>query len=78
MEPAVDDIFRTVPQDALPEANPVAFIETPAGPRVLIREDTPLPAVIAALNPIALHLVRHGLWRPQPEDTTPPRLRHAG
>jgi hypothetical protein len=76
MEPTADNIFRTVPQDALPEGDPVAYVETPSGPRILIREGTPLPEVIAHLNPIATHIVRHGLWRPQPETATRPQLRH--
>lgn len=83
MEPATattDGIFRTVPGSAFPPSGPpVAYVEIDGQPRWLIREGTPLEDAVAAMDRIATHLVRHGLWAAQPDgDRKPPPLRRAG
>lgn len=59
-----DGIFCTVPADAFPPgADPVAYVEIDGRPRVIICEDAPLPDVVASLDRIGTHLVRHGIWQ---------------
>jgi hypothetical protein len=73
-----DGIFRLVPEHAMAPDQPVVLIDDNGRPTYLIRENTPLPVVVAELDRLATHVVRHGLWIPQPESATPPRLQHAG
>jgi hypothetical protein len=54
----------------------VAYVEVDGRPQWLIREGTNLDEAVAELDRIASHLVRHGIWRLQRDDTAPPRLRH--
>lgn len=77
MESAADEIFRVVPQGYLPAGRRVVAVCGDHSIAYLIEEDTPLTDVVAELNRLATHVVRHGLWIPQPEQRTPPRLRHA-
>lgn len=76
MHHAADEIFRIVPRGTLPPGRPVVVVEGDHALCYLITEGTPLPEAVAEMNQLATHLIRHGLWRPQPEETTPPRLRH--
>jgi hypothetical protein len=74
---ATDGVFRIVPAAMFPTtAEPVAYVEVDGRPQWLIREGTNLDEAVDALDRIASHLVRHGIWRLQRDDTAPPRLRH--
>jgi len=77
----MDGIFRTVPAAAFPPTvtEPVAYIEVDGQPQWIIREGADLCDVVAELDRIASHLVRHGIWRLAGDsDQKPPspRLRH--
>lgn len=74
---AADDIYQLVPRGTLPHGEGVMMISGEETVAFLIEEDTPLTDVVAKLNKLGTHIVRHGLWIPQPEQHTPPRLRHA-
>lgn len=72
-----DGIFCTAPADAFPPgAPPVVHIEIDGQPRWIIRKGADLEEVVAELDRIGTHLVRHGIWRQQRDDEAPPRLRH--
>jgi hypothetical protein len=84
MDPAAttmtDGVFRTAPASAFPpSAPPVIYVEADGRPRWVIREDADLADVVAELDRIGTHLVRHGLWAPQDggDRKPPPSLRHA-
>lgn len=77
MESAPDKIFQEVPRGTLPAGHKVVAINGHETIVYLIEAGTPLPEVLESLNRIATHIVRHGLWIPQPEQHTPPRLRQA-
>ena len=81
MAATTDRVFQTVPAALFPaDAPPVVLLEIDGHPRWLVREGTPLDVVIADLDRIGTHLVRHGIWQPQPDDEQKPppsRLRHA-
>lgn len=77
---ATDGVFRTVPASVFPSAAPpVVYVETEGHPHWLIREGADLEDVVAELDRIGTHLVRHGLWTSQDDDDhkPPPSLRHA-
>lgn len=73
----VQEHFRAVPKDALPPGRTAAIVEIDGHLNWLIREDEASPALLADLNVLAEHIVRHGLWTPQRGSTQPPRMRHA-
>lgn len=78
---SADDVFRSVPKDALPDL-PVVLLEVDGQPRWLIREGEASPELIEELNRLTTHLIRHGLWNPQPQPKRErrgrvPRMRHA-
>lgn len=59
-----DGIFRIVPAETFPPgAKPVAYLEIDGRPRWVVREGADLPEVVAELDTIATHLVRHGIWQ---------------
>lgn len=77
---AADRIVRTIPADRFPaDGPPVIFVDVDGQPLWLIREGADLADVVAELDIISTHLVRHGLWAPQRDDEKPPspRLSHA-
>jgi hypothetical protein len=74
---SADEIYRIVPDADMPPGQNVVLIEIDEQPRWLIRDGVPLPDLIAELNVVTTHLVRHGLWVPQRDDTLPPRMRFA-
>lgn len=75
---SADDVVRSVPKDALPDL-PVVLLEVDGKPRWLIREGEASPELIAELNRLATHIVRHGLWVKQRErGNRVPQMRHAG
>lgn len=77
MDSTADDIFRIVPAGTLPPGHDVIHIDRIGRqPIWLIREDAPLPAVIAEINRITAHLIGNGIWREQRDDQQPPRMRH--
>jgi hypothetical protein len=62
---ATDGIFRTAPAAAFPPSAPcVILVDVDGQPRWIIREDAPMADVVAELDRIATHLIRHGLWKP--------------
>ena len=72
-----DGIFRIVPADAFPPGSaPVIYVETDARPRLLIREGADLPDVVAELDILATHLVRHGIWQLTEDGDAKPPSRH--
>jgi hypothetical protein len=68
-----------MPAEAFPPGPPVVYFEAAGCPRWVIREDAPLSDVVAAMDRIATHLVRHGIWTMRDDGDTkpPPSLRHA-
>lgn len=78
MQSAADEIFRLVPEGSLPPGHAVVLVESGGDVRYLIDESAPMTTVVAELNGLATHLVRHGLWVPQAESASPRRLRHVG
>jgi hypothetical protein len=77
MDSTADPIFQIVPEADMPPGHTVLHLDVDGQPRWLIREGTPLPEIVAELNQLATHIVRHGLWRPQRDDKQPPHMRHA-
>lgn len=78
----VDDVFRSVPKDALPDL-PVVLLEVDGELRWLVREGEASPELIEELNRLATHLIRHGLWIPNQQRESEqggrvPQMRHAG
>lgn len=77
-EPETDGIFRLAPAAAFsPAGQSVVLVEVDGEPRFLVKEDAPLSDVVADLDLLATHLVRHGIWRRQDDGPAPPPLRNA-
>lgn len=74
----VDDIYRLAPHEAMPAGKKVVCIEGDGKICYIIDETAPLVSVLAELNGIAGHLVRHGIWIQRPGGDVPPpsRMRH--
>lgn len=73
-----DEIFRIVPEKDLPGDQAVVILEIDGQHRWLIREGALMNDIVAEMNHLATHLIRHGLWVPQRgNEQAPPRIRHA-
>lgn len=77
MDSTADRIYQIVAEDDMPPGHTVLHLDINGQPRWLIREGTPLPELVAELNRLSTHLVRHGLWTQQRDDQQSPRMRHA-
>lgn len=78
MDPKADRIFMKVPAADMPPGRRVVFVELGDEPRWLIREGEASDELIAELNQITTHLVRHGLWEKHREQgKQPPHMRRA-
>jgi hypothetical protein len=78
MDPTADSIFITVPAADMPPGRPAVYLEVGDQPRWLIREGEASPELVAELNQLATHLIRHGLWEKHRErGQQPPRMRRA-
>jgi hypothetical protein len=78
MDPTADSIFIRVPAADMPPGQKAVFIELGDQPRWLISEGEVSNELVAELNQLATHLIRHGLWEQHRErGQQPPRMRRA-
>jgi hypothetical protein len=78
MDPTADNIFTVVAAADMPPGHAAVYLDVGDQPRWLIREGEASPELVAELNQLATHLIRHGLWEKHRErGQQPPRMRHA-